>query len=201
MLPPQEEVLNALERRQGNYFLFSGRMVPDKRVEVLFKAAEIVSSASPAPRLTFLGDGPERDRLTKLASQFPSTGMISFPGFVKDVYTELMAADFFVSASMREGQSNALLEAMSAGVIPIVFNASGVAEVVEPGRTGFIVEQSTPEAFAEVMRVALSMPIEARREMALTARRFAVDNIGIDAIAKRTLETLSRFSEMRRAAL
>ena len=176
-------------------------MVPDKRVEVLFKAAENnFSSAQPGASSHLSRRGPERDRLAKLASQFPSTGRISFPGFVEDVYTELMAADFFVSASMREGQSNALLEAMSAGVIPIVFNASGVAEVVEPGRTGFIVEQSTPEAFAEMMRVALSMPIEARREMALNARRFAVDNIGIDAIAKRTLETLSRFSEMRRVA-
>ena len=42
-------------------------------------------------------------------------------------------------ASKREGQSNALLEAMSAGVIPIVFKASGVEEVVSDGWNGFIV--------------------------------------------------------------
>lgn len=196
VLPAEAELAGSLERRSGDRFVYAGRMHPDKRVGVLLDAALALADDPHPPHLTFLGDGPERARLQEKAPA--NERLFDFRGFVPDVYPELGKADFFVSASTREGQSNALLEAMSAGVIPIVGNASGVSDVVDDRRNGFIVKASEPAAFSEFMRMAIAMPAERRRAMALSARRFAEQNIGIDAIAGRTLQALRRVRELRR---
>jgi glycosyltransferase involved in cell wall biosynthesis len=187
VLPPETEIADALARRRGDRFLSCGRMIPDKRVGVLYDAAMALAAEGCRPRMVFLGDGPERERLAARPLRSGSRDLFAFPGFVGDVYPELLEADFFVSASMREGQSNALLEAMSAGVIPIVYAASGAADAVSHGKTGFIVRRSEPDAFAAAMRAAFDLGPERRREMALAARDFAESNIGIDAVADRTM--------------
>lgn len=186
VLPQAEQFEQALAARRGDRFIFTGRLVPDKRVAVLYDAV----MALQAPHLSLVGDGSEFERLAALPRAAADDARISLPGFVADVYPLLNQSDFFVSASMREGQSNSLLEAMSAGVIPIVYNASGVRDVIQDGVTGFVVEESTAEAFGEAMRRALALTESDRHAMARAARRFAEDNIGIDAIAARTIATL-----------
>jgi glycosyltransferase involved in cell wall biosynthesis len=199
VLPPRDELETSLQARRGDRFIFTGRIVADKRIQVLLDAAlSLAGDAKPA-RITFLGDGPDRDRLISLAGK-ADPELVSFPGHASDVYPELSKSDFFVSASMREGQSNSLLEAMSMGVIPIVYAASGVADVVDHGKTGFIVEASEPEAFADAMRTAMALSPAARRQMAEAGRAFAEQNIGIDAIAGKTRQTLLEVIEEMKAA-
>jgi glycosyltransferase involved in cell wall biosynthesis len=200
VLPAKDVVADALSRRRGDRFVSVGRMVSDKRVAVLHEAAQMLAAEGSRPRVAFLGDGPERDRLARVPATTANPDLFTFPGFRGDVYPDLLQADFFLSASMREGQSNALLEAMSAGVVPIVYGASGAADVVTHGRTGFIVAQSEPDAFARQMRIAMDLPSARRCEMALAAREFAASNIGIDAVARRTIELFSGFADARRAA-
>jgi len=188
VLPPLDELRRAMSKRDGRRFIYAARLHSDKNVDVLYEAATIVAAAGIDLKLRLVGDGPEKDRLEPLTS---AESPVTFAGFVADVYPELESSDFFVCASQREGQSNALLEAMSAGVIPIVFRASGVEDVISQGWNGFIVEEATPVAFAEAMRQALTLSAAARREMSLAARGFAQDNIGIDAIAERTLAAIA----------
>lgn len=196
-LPPEEELVGAAPSRRGDTFIFAGRLVEDKRLEVLFEAALSCDKAGGAsPRLVLLGDGPEGQRLQRVAQSRDPHGIVQFPGYVADVYPELWKADFFISASMREGQSNALLEAMSAGLIPIIYGASGATDVVTHGETGFLVEQSNPAHFAAAMRAALALSPERRLAISLAARKFAADHIGIDAVAKRTM---TMFDTLRRA--
>ena len=186
-LPAAETVSAAIQRRTGDRFAFAGRMVADKRVVVLHDAAVALAHDARTPRLTFLGDGPEADRLGGL-SRSPEAGRtVAFAGFVTDVAPVLLETDFFVSASLREGQSNALLEAMAAGVVPMVCPASGVADIVADGVNGWIVPESTPEAFAAAMRRALALSGPQRRAMAHAARAAVEAKVGIDAVADRTL--------------
>jgi glycosyltransferase involved in cell wall biosynthesis len=190
-LPAMALLDAAIAARSGLRFIYAARLNPDKNVDVLYQAAMQLASEGVGVHLRLVGDGSEKNRLAPLAAASPHASAVSFAGFVADVYTELQASDFFVCASKREGQSNALLEAMSAGVIPIVFKASGVEEVVSDGWNGFIVAESTPQAFVAAMRRALDLSASARREMSLAARAFAQENIGIDAIAARTLDAIA----------
>lgn len=200
-LPPEEDLIAAAPSRRGDTFIFAGRLVADKRLEVLFEAAlscaAAMEPAGIAPRLVLLGDGPEGSRLRQEARTRDPLGHIHFPGYVADVYPELWKADFFISASKREGQSNALLEAMSAGLIPIIYGASGATDVVSHGKTGFLVDESDPLHFAAAMRAALALSPERRLAISLAARQFAADHIGIDAVARRTLAMLQGLRRSR----
>ncbi|CAL1691033.1 N-acetylgalactosamine-N,N'-diacetylbacillosaminyl-diphospho-undecaprenol 4-alpha-N-acetylgalactosaminyltransferase [Brevundimonas subvibrioides] len=185
--------------RSGDRFVFAGRLSVDKRIEVLCDAGVALAGDARPPRLTLLGDGPDLERLQARVRAAGAEAAVAFPGFAADVYPEMMRSDFFVSASLREGQSNALLEAMACGVIPVVAGASGVSEVVQHGVTGFVVDRPDAEGFAAVMRTALALPEARRRQMSEAARRHAADHIGIDAIAGRTLEALDASRDRRRA--
>jgi glycosyltransferase involved in cell wall biosynthesis len=190
-LPDAAVLAAAAERRTGHRFVYMARMLPDKNVDVLFYGATGAAADGEQLELVLIGEGPEKDRLQAIQAQGGAQRQIvRFPGFMTDVYPELLAADFFVSASRREGQSNALLEAMSAGVIPIVYAASGVEEVVTDGVNGLIVRDSTPAAFTAAMKRAIALQPAERLNMSQAARAFAEAHIGIDAVAKRTLDLL-----------
>jgi glycosyltransferase involved in cell wall biosynthesis len=188
VIPPGTTDGLATSHRQGNVFVFAGRLVPDKRLEVLYEAAKQLCEAGRELRLILLGTGPEGKRLKQRAERDGLGCNIRFPGFHDDVYPVFAGADFYVSASGREGQSNALLEAMSAGLIPVVFGASGATDVVCDGETGFLVHASDPCSFARAMETALALSDVQKRAMSKAARRFAESHIGIDAIAQQTVE-------------
>lgn len=193
-LPSYDFLAEAERLRTGRRLIYTARMLPDKSVDVLYEAAIATAGEGHRLELVLVGDGPEKGRLQQLHALQPAhlASTVRFAGFMHDVYPELQRADFFVSASRREGQSNSLLEAMSAGVIPIVFAASGVREVVAHGVSGFVVADGTPTAFNLAISKALALSNAERRAMSNAARRFAEAHIGIDAVAQRTLGIMER---------
>ena len=81
---------------------------------VLFSLVPFAALSADAPaHLTILGDGPCRGELEALSRRLGQQRRISFPGLVADVTPYLKEADVYLSSSVSEGMSNALLEAMS----------------------------------------------------------------------------------------
>ena len=199
-IPPVERLEGATQVRDGRRFVFTGRMVSDKSIEVLFDAARLARARGVDMELTFLGEGPERERLAPRIEQAGLSDVVRMPGLTDDVYAALFQSDFFVSASRREGQSNALLEAMSAGCIPIVYGASGAADIIENGRTGLLVGESDAESFAAAFEQAASLPGEARRAMSRAGYDATVQSTGVDIIASKSLQVLDLVTERRRSA-
>jgi glycosyltransferase involved in cell wall biosynthesis len=81
-----------------------------KNVDVLIRAGALITA--PAVFLV-VGDGPEKDRLERLAREVKGKTRFIFPGWQHDLSLYLTAADLFVFTSKHEGCSNALLEALS----------------------------------------------------------------------------------------
>jgi len=189
-LPDKAVIEDAIARRGGSRFIYAGRLIPDKSIDVLFDAARLAGEDGLPVDLRLVGKGSEKDRFEPGLSMIRPPARVAFPGYVADIYSELLSSDYFLCASQREGQSNALLEAMSAGVIPVVFAASGVRDVVEHGVTGWVVETATPQAFLAAIRQVLAMPAGERRRMSLAARDFAERSIGITAVARTMLTVL-----------
>ena len=115
------------------------RLVAQKRVD------RILAAARELPRLKFriAGDGPERRALESAA-----TSNVEFLGEVADVSHEYDAAGVFMLASDREGTSNALLEAMQAGCVPVVTPAGDNARIVENRVSGRVVADNAELASA-----------------------------------------------------
>lgn len=138
-------VADSFKRRSMKKFIFSARMVKDKSPEIVFEMAKKILDNGFDISIIFMGDGPEKNRLEVVVPEFYREKII-FLGYVSNVDSILLESDFYISASTREGQSNSLLEAMSAGLIPIVYDTSGVRDIVSD-QFGVIVENHSAEHF------------------------------------------------------
>lgn len=180
-------------KRPGGRFIYAGRLVHDKRTEVLIQAAALLDLKRDWS-LTIVGAGPEQARLQALANDLGLGSRVAFTGKRDDVPRLLLDYDAFVSASPREGQSNALLEAIAAGLIPICVRASGVEDLLGDGR-GLIAESPDPQQIARLMEEVLSSRAAVRNDWQDRLRAYARDNLDIDRVAERTLALFSAGAE------
>jgi len=185
-------------RQTGNgvvHFLSMGRLDTDKAVDQTIRAFAALPTDTPA-RLTILGDGPCRGELEALSRRLGQDGRVVFAGSVTDVAPYLRAADVYLSTSLSEGMSNALLEAMSHAVMPVVSRVSGVGDVVQEGVTGLVFPPGDESALRGRLEQSLAMTKEQRRA-AGEAARTAVHRFAIDHVAELHLSLYRRLIESR----
>lgn len=94
-------------------------LTPVKGHEVLLDALAAALSAAPRLKLLIVGDGPLRDSLKQRSCALRIDNRITFTGRREDIPELLSAMDGYVCASHSEGLSNAVLEAMAAG-LPVI---------------------------------------------------------------------------------
>ena len=156
-------------------FLFLGRLVDWKGVDLLLDAFAGVVWTGPRATLEILGAGPLLEPLKRRAAQLGIAGRVHFAGWVSksEGLERLRAADVFVLPSVRECGGNALLEAMAVGLPSIVANWGGPGAYVDD-TCGFRIEPSTRSGFIEGLTAAmlkLAASRELRVEMGHAARR------------------------------
>ena len=125
--PPVEIPDFARPRARENYFLCVGRLVSHKRVDLAVEACTRLGR-----RLIVVGDGPERERLERLAG--PS---VEFLGRVSDEALQrlYMKAGALIFPS-HEDYGLVPLEAQAYGLPVIAFGQGGVLETVRDGVSG-----------------------------------------------------------------
>ena len=130
------------------------RLVPQKGLDLLLRAfAELDPSLREGWRVTLVGDGPERERLQRLAADLAIGDSVVFEGFRSDPFRFMQRASIFALPSRFEGMPNALLEAMAAGLPAVVSDASpGPLEMVRDGVNGLVVPTENHLAFARALR-------------------------------------------------
>ena len=96
-----------------------GRLWPQKRVKDAIWAADLLKVIRDDVHLLVIGDGPQRDRLRRFRDQCGSATRSIFSASAATCRGSVPHFDVLWSTSGYEGQSNAILEAMAAGV-PVV---------------------------------------------------------------------------------
>jgi glycosyltransferase involved in cell wall biosynthesis len=117
----------------------AGRLWPQKRVKDLIWAADLLKSTRDDAHLLIIGDGPQRWRLERYREQNQITERVHFLGEREDVPRLMPHFDALWLASEYEGQSNAIMEAMAAGVPVIATDIPGNRDLVVPEVTGYLV--------------------------------------------------------------
>lgn len=136
----------------------------------LLRATRRVVDREPGFRLDLVGDGPLRSEVEAAIVRLRLGAAVRVRGQIDDVASVLSGASFFVLASMSEGISLTLLEAMATGLPVIATRVGGTPEVVSHGKTGLLVSPRSPEELADAMLWMLGQP-HARQRMGYESRR------------------------------
>ena len=147
-----------------------GRMVQAKDYPTLLRAFARVLIAGAKAELVFLGDGPERSNLQKIAMNLGISQTVIFSGFKSNVDDWLRSFDLVVFSSIREGIPVAMLEAMAIGVPVICTRVGGIPEVIRNGTDGILVEAQQPTTLADAI-LETERNFELRRKLGIQGRK------------------------------
>lgn len=148
-------------------FLFVGRMMREKGIEELLKAAEKLHGPKVSFELLGYCDEDYEDRLKAAEKE----GIIRHLGFDPNVHEYMKNASALILPTYHEGMSNVLMEASATGRPVIASAISGCREIFEEGITGFGCKPKDADSLTEAIRKFLNLSIEERTRMGLMARK------------------------------
>jgi len=169
--------------------LFAGRMVPQKGVADLLRAARVLKNQGLEFRINLVGQGPLYRRLQQLARALVIDDAVTFHGWV---HPELMANcyrsnHFLVLPSRQEAFGMAVAEAMSYG-LPVVVTAAGGPEYYVDHRVGRVCPAGDVDALADALKEMIRMPLDALQTMGKAARILVNRHFNIENTADQFLD-------------
>jgi colanic acid/amylovoran biosynthesis glycosyltransferase len=163
----------------------------------LVEACRLLVEAGVELSCTLLGDGPDREALTRQIAAAGLTGRVEITGpRTRDQVAELLhAAHVLVTPSVptregkREGIPVVLMEAMASGVPVVASGISGIPELVADGESGLLVPPRDPRALTDALR-RLHDDRALRERLALAGREKVVGEFDV---RKNAAELVGRF--------
>ena len=152
--------------------LMVARMEPPKDHALLLRAWAAAIKKHRDLHLVFVGDGPDRAELEKLAASLGVADHVTFTGIRKDVRAFLSMADFFLLITLMEGMPVSVLEAGAASLPAIASIAGGTAETVNDRVTGFLVPPGDLTALIDAIDSMVSLGPAGRAAMGAEAHKF-----------------------------
>lgn len=169
-LPATDELS---EGREAN-ILFLGRLEQEKGVFDLVNAVAAIAQQAPGVRLLLCGIGSAEGPLKRLAAHRGISAQVEFPGWVDGEAKArlLRRAGVFVLPSYAEGMPMSVLEAMATGTPVVASRVGAVAEMLDDGNCGFVVEPGNITQLGEAIVAALDpMRSAALSDMAMARVR------------------------------
>ncbi|HYL87279.1 MAG TPA: glycosyltransferase family 4 protein [Burkholderiales bacterium] len=165
----------APEARAPLRLIYVGRLVPGKGLLETIEGLRLARAQGVNARLVIAGNGPEEPRLRQYAREAGLTREVSFVGAAYGEHkAQLLAqADALALASYTEGLPYSLLEAMAAGVVPIVTPVGAIPDVVEDGEHGVIVAPRDAGAIAQAIATLAGDRAQLLRMSAACRKRVA----------------------------
>jgi glycosyltransferase involved in cell wall biosynthesis len=124
---------------------------PHKGYRQLVRSAAEVKRVAPDVRFVLVGAGELESEIKSRVRRLGLQRTVLFAGYREDAPRVTSAFDVFALASVNEGLSIALVEAMALGKPAVVTRVGGLPEVVEDGREGIVVPPESPKHFAAAL--------------------------------------------------
>ena len=132
--------------------MYVGRLSSEKGVSDLLHAwVSVIARATRRAKLSVIGEGPQAEELRALTANLVLGHTVEFCGYRSDIAAELAKADLFVLPSYAEGNSNAILEAMSASLPIVATRVGGASLQLGDLADRFLVPPGDREALAEAI--------------------------------------------------
>lgn len=171
--------------------LFIGRLSRNKRVDRLLETLAHLWRDDPRAHLVVVGPDWEGlgGGLERQAAALGLAGAARFTGSLshEEMLGELARAHLFVSASDYEAFGISTVEAMATATVPAVNDIRAFRDIINDGRTGFLVDYSEPAEAAATLRTILALPLERiaviGADARIAAHRFDWQSVAEEVIA------------------
>ncbi|MGM0896943.1 MAG: glycosyltransferase [Bacillota bacterium] len=171
-------------------FAIVARLHPVKGHDILLDAFAKIEKPC---KLWVIGEGDLRQKLTQQAEALGISERVQFLGTRSDIDRLLYAADVSLLTSHSESFPLVLLESADMATPVIATNVGGVPALVDPGKTGWIIEPGRSDALVHVMEKAIDADTE---EMGRLLRSFAKENFSNENLQREILRVYRGVSEL-----
>jgi len=150
-------------------FLFISRVQKAKGIDSFLEMAQNIKKKYPKTVFHILGfcEDDYQEELEKLTKE----GIICYHGMQEDIRPFMEKSQCLIHPSFHEGMSNVCMEAAAAGRVVIASNIHGCKEIVEDGRTGFLVKPNDAEALTRAVECFLKMRYNEKMELGEAGRK------------------------------
>jgi glycosyltransferase involved in cell wall biosynthesis len=168
--------------------VFVGRLSEEKGLDILVRAWQIVRKKYPQANLLLLGEGGAYRNVEKeireLVSELKLNEAVHFLGHIANAKDYILASDIFVLPSRSEGMSNALVEAMAAGIAIVATDIAANQEICTNEVNSLLVRPNEPQVLAEIIIKLFDMPNIAEN-LARQAKTFAKENLSTEVMTSK----------------
>jgi glycosyltransferase involved in cell wall biosynthesis len=149
-----------------------GRLGEHKAQLILIAAAQRLRDSGVHCEIVLVGDGPMRANVERAIRDYKLEGQVEITGWVSGdrVRREIIAARALVLPSFSENMPVAIMEAMALGRPVISTYIAGIPELVQPGKTGWLVPAGDELALATAMKEVLTASVEQLETMGIAGR-------------------------------
>ena len=149
-------------RGAGARLLCVARLAPAKNHALLLQTVARLRESGRDVSLTLVGDGPLRGALEERARELGISERVRFAGRRTDTAAFYRDCDLFVLLSDYEGMPMSIIEAMASGLPVVATRAGGVAELVDDGVNGALVEADAAAAAGAIAAICDDPALYAR---------------------------------------
>lgn len=167
------------------------RLWPQKRIKDLIWAADLLKVVRDDVHLLIIGDGPQRWRLERYRNQCELGDRVHFLGERNDIARLLPHVDSLWLGSEYEGQSNAIMEAMVAGIPVVATDIPGNRDLVVHGETGYLAPVGDRAGFARWTNTLLN-DAELARRLGQAAKERMLREFSVEKMINRHAELYER---------
>jgi len=146
------EISNTPQKtKNGETFVIgsSGRIFPIKDYPFMIEVARGIREKTNHICFQLAGQGPEQPKIQALVHEHNLEGVFELKGYLEDISTFYGKLDLYLNTSVHEGIPMSVLEAMAHGLPVIGPKVGGLAEIIDDGIQGYLLEEKDPKAYAE----------------------------------------------------
>jgi len=141
-------------------FVYVGRLVFYKNLEVVINAINIARKTEPEIKLVIVGDGPHKNTLEKLVNKLELQSNVEFSGYVSSEEKSKIISEssVLVFPSLCEGFGLVMLEAFLQKKPVIASNVRPMSDIVENEKTGYVIDPHDINAWANQLLECIQNP-------------------------------------------
>lgn len=176
--------------------IWVGRLAEQKDPRTLVHAVGWLRAHQVACSVTMLGDGPMRPTIANEIARYNLGDIVTLAGWANHatVMQELLQARALVLSSRAENIPIVIMEALALGRPVVSTNVGGIGELVEDGKSGWLVPAGSVDALGQAMHRVLCSSVERLSEMGQVGRARVVESFSLPRQARQLRALFALYS-------